>query len=82
MSVHQLTEEQVGNTEVLNFSPECPQEMGGANTNLSHVSLKAFKSVWAEKMEREGWDAVSEGFLSFHSITSPILHCRLGCFLI
>lgn len=56
MTAHQLTEEQVGNPVVLNFNLECHQEMGGANTNLSHVSLKAFKSVWAEKMEREGWE--------------------------
>lgn len=34
MIAHQLTEEQRGNTVVLNLDPECHQEMGRANTNV------------------------------------------------
>lgn len=34
MTAHQLTEEQRGNTVVLNLDPECHQEMGRANTNV------------------------------------------------
>lgn len=82
MTAHQLTEEQRGNTVVLNLDPECHQEMGSANTNVKEPGFaKSSLRLRGLQKRKGGWKALSEGSLSFHSISSPSLHSWLPCFL-